>query len=82
MAEPLADRWTPDGPVPCRAQPMAFFPADPGPGRSLDSWDPEPAKAICRTCPERVSCLTWAMTRERPPLGVWGARQFKDGVAL
>jgi WhiB family redox-sensing transcriptional regulator len=79
VADPLDDKWTPDGPVPCRNHPRLFFPPSTWEARD---WDPEPAKAVCRTCPEVAACLTWAMTEERPPLGVWGGYQFKDGAPL
>ena len=37
------------------------------------------ATRLCHTCPVRVDCLTWALTDERPGMGVWGGVHFVDG---
>lgn len=36
------------------------------------------AKAICRACPVRVTCLQGAVAR-REPWGVWGGELFQNG---
>ena len=63
--------------------------AGPVPCRSGDSWlwfaqnpdDLEEAKARCRRCPLRVSCLAGAVER-REPCGVWGGEIFDRGAIV
>jgi WhiB family transcriptional regulator, redox-sensing transcriptional regulator len=43
--------------------------------------DLERAKALCRTCPALVSCLSGALQR-REPWGVWGGEIFQRGVTV
>ena len=80
---PLLDRWTgarwiPPHRTPCMDSPDLFFPADDKRGY----WDPRPAQELCGGCPVRTSCLSWAMTEERPPVGVWGGVRFTDGAPV
>jgi WhiB family transcriptional regulator, redox-sensing transcriptional regulator len=39
------------------------------------------AKAFCRTCPVRLTCLAGAIAR-REPWGVWGGEIFERGVVV
>ena len=41
----------------------------------------EQAKALCRGCPLRESCLVGALER-REPWGVWGGELFVSGVVV
>ena len=41
----------------------------------------EEAKATCRTCPLRLSCLEGAVEREEP-WGVWGGHLFDRGRVI
>ncbi len=41
----------------------------------------EQAKALCRTCPRRESCLVGALERKEP-WGVWGGELFVSGVVV
>jgi WhiB family redox-sensing transcriptional regulator len=57
--------------VPCRVQnPDLWFADTPA--------DLERAKALCRTCPARLACLSGALDR-REPWGVWGGEIFERG---
>lgn len=57
-----------------RYDPELFFPVSSvGPGGS----DAELAKAICRSCPVRQECLTWAL-RAGEADGVWGGTTPED----
>lgn len=73
-----ADRWIPPHRTPCMDYPELFFPPDGNHG----TWDPRPAQALCGGCESRTSCLSWAMTEERPPVGVWGGVRFTDGAPV
>lgn len=48
-----------------------------------DAWFPEPgnsahaAKRICRRCPVRVECLTYALDTRQPD-GVWGGKSERE----
>lgn len=54
----------------CRgADPNLFFPERGAPVG--------PAKAICRACPVRVECLTWALDNNETE-GIWGGSSGKD----
>ena len=66
--------WTPPVPVPCQDQPDLFFPDN-----MRGCWDYRPAVRLCQSCPVMSDCLTWAMTDERPGMGVWGGEHFVDG---
>lgn len=59
--------------LPCRIDPELFFADKPE--------DVEFAKALCRTCPIRIECLTGALER-REPWGVWGGELFDHGVVV
>lgn len=61
-----------DGLLPCqRENPDLWFSEQPG--------DLEQAKAHCRPCPVRGSCLSGAVER-REPYGVWGGEIFDRGT--
>jgi len=61
----------PDGLLPCqRGNPELWFSEQPA--------DLEQAKAHCRPCPVRGSCLAGAVER-REPCGVWGGEIFERG---
>jgi len=60
-----------DGLLPCqRENPELWFSEQPA--------DLEQAKAHCRSCPVRGSCLSGAVER-REPFGVWGGEIFDRG---
>lgn len=60
--------------IPCRGDdPELFFAESPE--------DVEFAKALCRTCAVRVSCLEGALERQEP-WGVWGGELFVQGVIV
>ncbi len=54
---------------------------------SPDLWfaespaDVETAKALCASCPLRLSCLAGALSR-REPWGVWGGQLVVQGVVV
>lgn len=48
---------------------------------SEDDHELARAKAICRPCGRRESCLAGAIEREEP-YGVWGAKLLVDGLAV
>jgi WhiB family redox-sensing transcriptional regulator len=61
-----------DGLLPCQRQnPELWFSEQPA--------DLEQAKAHCRDCPVRGSCLSGAVER-REPYGVWGGEIFDRGT--
>ena len=61
-----------DGPLPCQQEnPELWFSEQPA--------DLEQAKAHCRRCPVRGSCLSGAVER-REPHGVWGGEIFDRGT--
>src|SRR5260370_7716884 len=59
--------------LPCSDEPDLFFAESPE--------DVESAKALCRDCPARLSCLTGA-TERRGPWGVWGGGTLLRGRIL
>ena len=60
--------------IPCRGDdPELFFAESPE--------DVEFAKALCRSCAVRVSCLEGALQRQEP-WGVWGGEIFERGVVI
>jgi len=59
--------------LPCTEDPDLFFAESPD--------DVELAKAMCRGCPVRASCLAGAIER-REPWGVWGGALFLRGEIL
>ena len=60
--------------VPCRENDAELWFADTPDGVEF-------AKALCRTCPVRESCLAGALER-REPWGVWGGELFVQGVIV
>jgi WhiB family transcriptional regulator, redox-sensing transcriptional regulator len=56
--------------LPCTDDPELFFADSP--------HDVECAKALCRGCPARISCLSGALERSEP-WGVWGGELFLRG---
>lgn len=60
--------------LPChREDPELYFAESPA--------DVEQAKALCRTCPVRATCLASALER-REPWGVWGGELFLQGAVI
>ena len=60
--------------LPCHlVDPEVFFAEAPA--------DVEAAKALCRDCPVRETCLAGALER-REPWGVWGGELFIAGVVV
>lgn len=52
----------------CRGLPAELFFAPEGPSAP---WSPEPAQAVCASCPVSRECRAWAVaTRQKH--GVWG----------
>jgi WhiB family redox-sensing transcriptional regulator len=63
-----------DDPLPCqRENPQLWFSEQPA--------DLELAKAYCRPCPMRRSCLAGAIER-REPHGVWGGEIVTHGAII
>jgi WhiB family redox-sensing transcriptional regulator len=56
--------------LPCRREPDLYFAEDPN--------DLRQAKALCRTCPMRATCLNEALERGEP-WGVWGGEMLERG---
>jgi WhiB family redox-sensing transcriptional regulator len=60
--------------LPCREEnPELFF--------AESQEDVETAKAICRGCKARLTCLTSALERSEP-WGVWGGELLQDGAII
>ena len=59
--------------LPCADDPELFFAESPD--------DVETAKALCRECPARATCLAGALKR-REPWGVWGGELFLRGAIV
>jgi WhiB family redox-sensing transcriptional regulator len=59
--------------LPCTEDPELFFAEAPA--------DVEAAKALCRGCRARTSCLEGALER-REPWGVWGGELFLRGTIV
>ncbi|WP_299442410.1 WhiB family transcriptional regulator [uncultured Phycicoccus sp.] len=60
--------------IPCRENDAELWFADTPDGVEF-------AKALCRTCPVRQTCLSGALDR-REPWGVWGGELFVQGVTV
>ncbi len=60
--------------VPCRENDAELWFADTPDGVEF-------AKALCRSCPVRESCLAGALER-REPWGVWGGELFVQGATV
>ncbi len=60
--------------IPCRDNDAELWFADTPEGVEF-------AKALCRTCPVRETCLDGALDR-REPWGVWGGELFVQGVTV
>jgi WhiB family transcriptional regulator, redox-sensing transcriptional regulator len=64
----------PVGPdLPCLQDPELFF--------AESSHDVEQAKALCRGCRSRITCLTGALERGEP-WGVWGGELLMSGAIV
>ena len=61
------------GTVPCALDPALWF--------STEDVAVADAKALCRGCPQRVTCLRGALERAEP-WGVWGGELFHRGEIL
>jgi WhiB family transcriptional regulator, redox-sensing transcriptional regulator len=61
-----------------REDPDLFFPIGASGPALLQT---EQAKAVCRRCPVRGSCLEWAMETDQT-LGVWGGLSETERRAL
>ena len=59
--------------LPCMEDPELFFAESPD--------DVEDAKALCRGCPARMTCLSGALERGEP-WGVWGGELFLRGEVV
>jgi WhiB family transcriptional regulator, redox-sensing transcriptional regulator len=59
--------------LPCMEDPELFFAESPD--------DVEDAKALCRGCPTRISCLSGALERGEP-WGVWGGELLLRGEVV
>jgi WhiB family transcriptional regulator, redox-sensing transcriptional regulator len=59
--------------LPCTQDPELFFAESPS--------DVEQAKAICRECRARLTCLAGALER-REPWGVWGGELLMRGAIV
>jgi Transcription factor WhiB len=69
LSGPESHEWELEGL--CRKEkPEVFFPQ--GRGSS-----PDRAKAICRRCPVRMTCLETALEREEP-IGIWGGMTTRE----
>jgi WhiB family redox-sensing transcriptional regulator len=64
--------------MPSSAPPCAL---DPGLWFATEDVAVEDAKALCRQCPQRVSCLRGAIERSEP-WGVWGGELFHAGSII
>ena len=62
-----------NGDLPCMEDPELFFAESPD--------DVEDAKALCRDCPARISCLSGALERAEP-WGVWGGELVLRGEVV
>ena len=74
----VATLWTDAGvpsglDLPCTEDPELFFAEAPA--------DVEAAKALCRGCRARISCLEGALER-REPWGVWGGELLLRGTIV
>lgn len=61
-----------------REDPDLFFPIGTSGPALLQT---EQAKAVCRRCPVRESCLEWAMETDQT-LGVWGGTSENERRSL
>lgn len=61
--------WELDGLCRKESDPEIFFPETSG--------TPHLAKAVCRRCPVRATCLTTALRRNEP-IGVWGGLTARE----
>jgi WhiB family transcriptional regulator, redox-sensing transcriptional regulator len=62
-----------NGDLACMEDPELFFAESPD--------DVEDAKALCRGCPARISCLSGAL-ESAEPWGVWGGELFLRGEVV
>lgn len=61
----------------CTNEPDSFFPQSTGPRATLDAAR---AIQICRRCPFRVPCLSWAL--EHREVGIWGGTTWDEREAI
>jgi WhiB family redox-sensing transcriptional regulator len=73
MRRPASRRAQTAADLPCTDDPELFFAESPD--------DVETAKALCRGCPARATCLAGASER-REPWGVWGGELFLRGMIM
>jgi WhiB family redox-sensing transcriptional regulator len=73
MQRPASRRARADAGLPCTDDPEVFFAESPD--------EVETAKALCRECPARATCLAGASER-REPWGVWGGELFLRGMIV
>jgi WhiB family redox-sensing transcriptional regulator len=60
-----------EGDPPCAStDPEAFFPQDREGGRIASYYNESGAKAVCKTCPYMIECLTYAVKNSE--IGIWG----------
>ncbi|MFF8609734.1 WhiB family transcriptional regulator [Streptomyces sp. NPDC015346] len=59
--------------------PDLFFPVGTGAPALVQA---EEAKEVCRICPVRAACLSWAMDDSRQVTGVWGGLREDERRAL
>lgn len=80
-----------EGDPPCAStDPEAFFPQDREGGRLASYYNEFGAKAVCKTCPYTIECLTYAIKHDE--IGIWGGttdgerknirRSLKSGVSI
>src|SRR6516165_611238 len=73
MRRPASRRAQTAADLPCTDDPELFFAESPD--------DVETAKALCRECPARATCLAGASER-REPWGDWGGELFLRGATV
>ena len=69
--------WSKYGQAVCReVDPDLFFPA-----KWEDVWQTKQAKAICKNCPIKIPCLTYALERS-DILGIWGGTTYLERARM
>jgi WhiB family redox-sensing transcriptional regulator len=60
-----------EGDPPCAStDPEAFFPQEKEGGRLASYYNESGAKAVCKTCPYTIECLSYAIKNDE--IGIWG----------